>query len=63
MRAGEVSREPGAGPRIRLTIDIDPELRRDLRMEALQRDIPLREYLTRIIEHRDAALERLEGPR
>lgn len=63
MRAGEVSTEPGAGPRIRMTIDIDPELRRELRMEALQRDISLREYITRILAHRDAALERLESPR
>ena len=62
MRAGKVSRQPRAGPRIRLTIDIDPELRRELRMEALQRNIPLRKYITRIIEHRDATLEKLEGP-
>lgn len=50
--------------RPRITIDVSPELRREIRLEAAKRDVSITDYVTRLIvlgrdaERADEATER-----
>jgi uncharacterized protein (DUF1778 family) len=46
------SRSPrnGKTKRIRLTVDISPEMRRRIKMAAAQRDLSVRDYVVRILD-------------
>ena len=36
--------------RVKLSVDVEPEFRRRLRLAAVRRDVPLREYLISLVE-------------
>ncbi len=46
MKATVDSREPA---RVRITFDIDKELRREVKLEAVRRGVTVREYVTYLI--------------
>ena len=47
--------------RARLTLDITPELRRRIRLAAAQRDMTIKDYIERILDHALPPLEELEA--
>lgn len=43
--------------RVKLSVDVDPEFRQRLRLAAVRRDVPLREFLIAIVEERLGPVE------
>ena len=50
LKNGEVMATQKYYPRLRLMIDISPELRRRIKIAAAQNDLSIREYIERILE-------------
>ncbi len=41
-----------SSPRVRLTVDVPPEMKRRLRLVAARRDVSLRQYVIKVLEER-----------